>query len=289
MFKKPNPAKRLNLVLIGSICVGEALIMFALPSFGTTSNLLTTFIDVIFLCLITIPLVNWTVTKPMNQYIHDLKSARHTIVVRENQMLAALNALASAKDNETGNHIIRTQQYVKLLGQRLQKMGHHTQILSDEHIERLFKVAPLHDLGKIGIPDYILQKAGKLTESEREIITGHSIIGESILIAAQSEDVEEDLIFTAIKVAGSHHEKWDGSGYPRNLIGENIPIEARIMAVADVFDSLISDRPYKKAWTVDDSYQYIINGSGTAFDPIVIEAFIAERQNFEAIVNSIPS
>ena len=289
MFKKPNPAKRLNLVLIGSICVGEALIMFALPSFGTTSNLLTTFIDVIFLCLITIPLVNWTVTKPMNQYIHDLKSARHTIVVRENQMLAALNALASAKDNETGNHIIRTQQYVKLLGQRLQKMGHHTQILSDEHIERLFKVAPLHDLGKIGIPDYILQKAGKLTESEREIITGHSMIGESILIAAQSEDVEEDLIFTAIKVAGSHHEKWDGSGYPRNLIGENIPIEARIMAVADVFDSLISDRPYKKAWTVDDSYQYIINGSGTAFDPIVIEAFIAERQNFEAIVNSIPS
>lgn len=289
MFKKPNPAKRLNLVLIGSICVGEALIMFALPSFGTGSNLLTTSIDVILLCLITIPLVNWTVTKPMNQYIHDLKSAKHTIVVRENQMLAALNALASAKDNETGNHIIRTQQYVKLLGQRLQKMGHHTQILSDEHIERLFKVAPLHDLGKIGIPDYILQKAGKLTESEREIITGHSMIGESILIAAQSEDVEEDLIFTAIKVAGSHHEKWDGSGYPRNLIGENIPIEARIMAVADVFDSLISDRPYKKAWTVDDSYQYIINGSGTAFDPIVIEAFIAERQNFEVIVNSIPS
>jgi len=271
MFNKTNPIKRLNLVLIVSICLGEALIMFLLPLFETLSTALVVALDVTLLLLIMIPVVKWSVTEPMNKYLHDLESANHTILVRENQMLGALNALASANDNETGNHIIRTQQYVRLLAQRLKMMGYHREILTDEHIERLFKVAPLHDLGKIGIPNEILNKAGKLTADERELINQHSMIGESILLAAQSDSGELDLIATALKITGYHHERWDGSGYPRKLIGESIPIEARIMAVADVFDALVSGRPYKKAWTTNDAYKEIVAKGGIAFDPIVIE------------------
>jgi HD-GYP domain-containing protein (c-di-GMP phosphodiesterase class II) len=285
MTKKYNPIKRLNFVLIASICIGEALIMFVLPSFGELSHLGSVVLDVFLLTLITIPLVKWAVTKPMKRYLDDLVSAQHTIAVREDQMLTALNALAKAKDNETGSHIIRTQKYVGLLANRLKNMGHHSQTLTEEHIERLIKVAPLHDLGKVGIPDHILNKEGRFTAEEKELMNSHPLIGESILAASQSEDQEMELISTAIKVAGYHHEKWDGSGYPRNLRGEDIPIEARIMTVADVYDALISDRPYKKGWTIEEAYIEIINNSGTAYDPIVVEAFIAERESFEDVAN----
>ena len=283
MTTKYNPIKRLNFVLIASICISEALIMFVLPSFGSLSHLGSVILDVILLTLIIIPVVQWAVTKPMKKYLDDLVSAQHTISVREDQMLTALNALAKAKDNETGSHIIRTQKYVGLLANRLKSMGHHSQTLTEEHIERLIKVAPLHDLGKVGIPDHILNKEGRFTAEERELMNSHPLIGESILAASQSEEHEMGLISTAIKVAGYHHEKWDGSGYPRNLQGEAIPIEARIMAVADVFDALISDRPYKKAWTIEEAYEEITNNSGITYDPVVVEAFIAERQNFEEV------
>jgi len=111
----------------------------------------------------------------------------------------------------------------------------------------------------------------------------HPMIGETILAASQSADVDNELISTAMKVAGAHHEKWDGTGYPRQLQGEQIPIEARIMSVADVFDALVSDRPYKKGWSIDDAYQEIVSHKGSAFDPVVIDAFIAERKGFEKI------
>jgi HD-GYP domain-containing protein (c-di-GMP phosphodiesterase class II) len=283
MTKKYNPIKRLNFVLIASICIGEALIMIVLPSFDALSQLGAVVLDVILLMLITIPVVKWAVTKPMQKYLDDLVAAQHTIAIREDQMLIALNALAKAKDNETGGHIIRTQKYVGLLANRLKSMGYHSQTLTEEHIERLIKVAPLHDLGKVGIPDHILNKEGRFTAEERELMNSHPMIGESILAASQSEENEMGLISTAIKVAGYHHEKWDGSGYPRNLQGEDIPIEARIMTVADVFDALISDRPYKKGWTIEEAYTEIINNSGIAYDPIVVEAFIAERQSFEEV------
>ena len=259
--------------------------MLILPSFGALPGLTTVFLDAVLLSIITVPLVNWLVTHPMQKQIQDLEFAKRKIVVRENQMLSALNSLAAARDNETGSHIIRTQQYVGLLAKRLKSMGHHADTLSDDHIEKLVKAAPLHDLGKVGIPDHILKKSGQLTAEEREIMYGHAMVGENILAAAQSEDVEMGLIAIAMKVAGAHHEKWDGSGYPRKLQGNNIPIEARIMSVADVFDALVSDRPYKKAWTIEDAYIEIVSKSGSAFDPIVVEAFIAERQNFEEIAN----
>ncbi|OWF65939.1 hypothetical protein B6A14_09285 [Polynucleobacter hirudinilacicola] len=287
MRKKYIPIHRLNAVLIVTICAGEALIMLILPSLGTLSNIATVFVDIALLSLITIPVVRWTVTRPMTKYLHDLESAKRKITVREDQMLSALNSLAEAKDNETGSHILRTQQYVKLLAYRLQSMGYCPETLSDEHIEKLVKVAPLHDLGKVGIPDHILKKTGRLTDEEKSLIYSHALIGENILAAAQSEDLEVDLISTAMRVAGAHHEKWDGSGYPRKLHGDNIPIEARIMSVADVFDALVSTRPYKKAWSIEEAYAEIISKSGSDFDPVVVEAFIAERQNFEHITKRV--
>jgi len=281
MPDKYNPIKRLSFVLIASIFLGELLIMLIFPFFGQLHAIAGVLLNVLLLSLITIPAVKFMMIRPAKKYIHDLESAQNTIQVRENQMLGALNALANAKDNATGGHIIRTQQYVRLLAQRVKSMGHHLQTLTDEHIEKLHKVAPLHDIGKVGIPDQILKKMGPLTADEREVMKQHSLIGESILLAAQLEEIEPDLLTTALKIAGCHHEKWDGTGYPRGLSGESIPIEARIMAVADVFESLSSDRPYKKAWTFKESYELIVKGSGTAFDPVVVEAFIAEREGFE--------
>lgn len=283
---KYNPIKRLNFVLIASICVGEALIMFVLPSFGQLSNIVAVILDVTLLTLITIPLVKWVVTRPMKNYIHELESANHTIAAQEEQMLAALNGLARAKDNDTGDHILRTQKYVGLLAKRLQHMGCYPGVLTDHHIQTLVKVAPLHDLGKVGIPDHILNKQGRFTEDERTLMNSHPMIGESILTASQSDEINGALISTAIKVAGAHHERWDGKGYPRQTCGQDIPIEARIMSVADVFDALVSDRPYKKGWSIEDAYQEITSNSGKAFDPKVIEAFVAERTNFEKIASN---
>lgn len=285
MHKKYNPIHRLNFVLVGTICLGEAFIMLILPSLGALSNLATIVVDITLLSLITIPVVRWTVMRPMKKYIHDLESAHYKISANEDQMLSTLNSLAEVKDNETGSHIIRTQQYVKLLANRLQKMKYCSEALSDEHIKRLVKVAPLHDLGKIGIPDQILKKQGRLSDEERQIMYGHALIGENILAVARIDGEEADFISTAMKVAGQHHERWNGKGYPRQLQGENIAIEARIMSVADVFDALVSSRPYKKAWSVEEACNEIQSKSGIDFDPVVVEAFIAERSSFERIAS----
>jgi len=202
----------------------------------------------------------------------------------ENQMLGSLNALALARDNETGNHIIRTQNYVKMLALRLRKMGHYKNELSDEEIELLFKAAPLHDIGKVGIPDHILLKNGGLNDEEWQIMRTHASIGETILSSAEQEfQGDENVIRTAFKIAGGHHEKWDGTGYPRNLSGQDIPLSARIMALADVYDALVSKRVYKKNWSHQDAIKEIVSKKGEHFDPLVVDAFILEEDQFLAI------
>jgi response regulator RpfG family c-di-GMP phosphodiesterase len=202
----------------------------------------------------------------------------------ELQLLASLISLAKARDNETGNHITRTQKYVRVLAMRLRSDGHYTESLSDESVDLLFKVAPLHDIGKIGIPDKILLKNGPLTDEEWVIMKTHTLIGESVLNASGIElDSNHDLIAKAIKVAGGHHEKWDSTGYPRGLRGAAIPLEARIMSLADMYDALISERVYKKAWTHEQSVQEINSKRGTNFDPLIVDAFIAEQDSFREI------
>ena len=202
----------------------------------------------------------------------------------ELQLLASLNALAKARDNETGNHIIRTQNYVKELALRLRVEGHYTESLSDQFIDLLFKAAPLHDIGKIGIPDNILLKNGALTDQEWEIMKTHTLIGESVLSASDVDrESDQDVIAKAIKIAGGHHEKWDGTGYPRGLAGQAIPLAARIMALADMYDALVSERVYKKAWTPEQANKEIISKRGSHFDPLIVDAFIAEQDAFRLI------
>ena len=202
----------------------------------------------------------------------------------EDQFLITLNALASARDNETGNHIIRTQNYVKLIALRLKTEGLYTEYLSDEYIDLIFKASPLHDIGKIGIPDSILLKKGPLNDQEWETMKTHALIGENVLSSSRSTGIDAfDVISIAINIAGGHHERWDGSGYPRQLVGEAIPLEARIMALADVYDALTTERPYKKPWSHEDAYQYILSNQGTQFQPQIVNAFIAEEESFKTV------
>ena len=271
----------LVLSLLVSIGVGEVLIMFFLNRFGPFSPLVEVLLDAGLLTALVAPIVMLFVYKPMRRGLDELKLASTKLSDRENQMLALLNSLALAKDFETGGHVVRTQKYVTILALRLQCMGHFPDELGGSRIETLTKVAPLHDIGKMGIPDVILTKAGKLTDEERKSIEAHTVIGESILSAAEFEEMaDEDLIAIAIKVAGGHHERWDGSGYPRGLMGDDIPVEARIMALADVYDALVSNRPYKCHWTHQQAATEIISMKNTHFDSRVVDAFLMEEANF---------
>ena len=209
--------------------------------------------------------------------------ANSKAVKSERQLLSTLNALALARDNETGNHIIRTQYYVKTLALRLRKMGHYKNELNDGAIELLFKAAPLHDIGKVGIPDHILHKPDPLTEDEWVVMKTHPTIGITVLQSSNDESPEMPVMTIAIQIAGGHHEHWDGCGYPAGLKGLAIPLAARIMSVADMYDALVSKRVYKKEWAHDEAAQEIILNKGVRFDPLVVEAFIAEQVKFQNI------
>jgi putative two-component system response regulator len=177
------------------------------------------------------------------------------------EIIQRLGRAAEYRDNETGLHIMRMSKYSQILA-----LGYG---LPDETAEMILNVAPMHDVGKIGISDSILLKPGPLDAAEWEIMKTHSYIGYKIMNSPKS-----DILKMAAMVAYTHHEKWDGSGYPRGIRGRDIPVFGRIVAIADVFDALISDRPYKKAWSVDQAVREIELNSGTHFDPDLVAVFI---------------
>ncbi len=211
--------------------------------------------------------------------------------MRQNQMIQdvsmrALASLAEARDNETGNHILRTQGYVNVLAQAMAKLPKYADVLTPGIIESYTKAAPLHDIGKVGIPDEILNKPGKLTPEEWTIMRTHARIGaDAIRRAIQDEQDQDGLEFmhVAIEIAHYHHEKWDGSGYPSGLKGESIPLPARMMALADVFDALISRRVYKPAFAVEEAIRIILEGRGSHFDPDVVDAFVSHLEDFRGV------
>jgi putative two-component system response regulator len=186
----------------------------------------------------------------------------------------ALARLAETRDKETGNHLRRTQAYVRALARQLRFHPKFQQFLSDRIIDLMVKSAPLHDIGKVGIPDHILLKEGPLTAAEWEIMKTHTHLGCDALAHAE-QDAENPVEFLALakEITRSHHERWDGSGYPDALAGENIPISARLMAVADVFDALMCRRPYKQPIPPDEVRRMIVSESGRQFDPDITEAF----------------
>ena len=202
----------------------------------------------------------------------------------QNVTILTMASLAETRDNETGNHICRTQHYIKALGERLKKHPRFSHYLTDEMIDLLFKSAPLHDLGKVGIPDRILLKPAQLTEEEFEIMKTHTTLGRDAIQASENRlGLEVDFLRIAKEIAYSHQEKWDGTGYPQGIGGDDIPICARLMAVADVYDALISKRVYKPAFTHDAAVTIMVAGRGTHFDPDVLDAFLALQDEFIAI------
>jgi putative two-component system response regulator len=202
----------------------------------------------------------------------------------QNVTILAMASLAEMRDNETGNHLRRTQGYILALAEHLQRHPHFSLLLTRTNIELIQKSALLHDIGKVGIPDAILLKPGKLTLEEFEIMKIHTVLGRIAIENAEREiGRSAPFLNFAKEIAGSHQEKWDGSGYPEGLVGEQIPISARLMAVADVYDALVSERPYKKSMTHEQAAKIIINGRGKHFDPDIVDAFIVLQENFKEI------
>ncbi|WP_024953626.1 CHASE2 domain-containing protein [Sulfurospirillum arcachonense] len=195
--------------------------------------------------------------------------------------------VAETRDTDTGAHIQRTKKYMVLLAKYLCKKSIYKDTVNQDFIDLLYRAAPLHDIGKVGIPDSILQKPGKFTDEEFIIMKKHSEIGKNIIQNAMKNNEKNRFLKIAYNIAYYHHEKWDGSGYPCSLKGSEIPLEARIMAIADVYDALISRRCYKLSFSYDDSENIIINGSGTHFDPILVEAFVVLKEKFKKIAESI--
>lgn len=198
--------------------------------------------------------------------------------------IRALAHLAETRDPETGFHIHRTQGYMQVLAIRLREHPRFADFLSEANIDMLVKSAPLHDIGKVGIPDSILLKSGKLTLEEWEIMKTHAKLGADAIEHAQT-DAAQPVVFLnlAKEIARWHHEKWDGSGYPDGLLGDAIPIPARLMALADVFDALISPRVYKPALPFSRAKEIIAEGRGQHFDPDVADVFLSGYDEFVAI------
>lgn len=214
----------------------------------------------------------------------ELKSALREISMTQDATIVALSSLAEARDIETGQHIQRTQRYVRTLAEQLAKMPRFAEVLPPDTIEMMAKSAPLHDIGKVAIPDRILLKPGRLDLDEFEVMKTHTEHGrKAIQMAEASMGGSNTFLRHALDIAHAHHERWDGMGYPQGLAGEEIPLSARLMALADIYDALISKRVYKPAIPHDEAVQMIVGQRGLHLDPDVVDAFSAISPHFAAI------
>jgi putative two-component system response regulator len=213
-----------------------------------------------------------------------VRERTQALVETQDATIYAMSALAETRDNETGNHIRRTQHYVRALAQALQALPDFQAELSDEVIDLLYKSAPLHDIGKVGIPDRVLLKPGKLDPDEWVIMKKHVDYGRDAIRVAESQmHGDSSFLRLAREIAYGHHEKWDGTGYPQGLVGDAIPLSARLMAVADVYDALISRRVYKPPFSHEVAVGMIVEGRGRHFDPRIVDVFVGMAEQFKEI------
>jgi putative two-component system response regulator len=213
-----------------------------------------------------------------------VKARTAELVQMRDAVIHAMASLAETRDNETGNHIRRTQGYVAAVAKALRHHARFRDLLTDANIELLHKSAPMHDIGKVGVPDRILLKPGKLDPDEWEIMKMHTVYGRDAIQEVERYVGHSDgFLRFAREIAYSHQEKWDGSGYPEGLAGDAIPVSARLMAVADVYDALVNKRCYKPAMSHGEAMAIMTNGRGSHFDPDVLDAFVAIEDEVQAI------
>lgn len=236
--------------------------------------------------------------KDQNAFLESEVARRmHDNELTQNASLHALAILAETRDSDTGNHLYRTQAYVQILVEALRSHPRYHALLPDEQLKLIVRAAPLHDIGKVGIPDHILRKPGRFTPEEFEIMKTHSRIGADSIAAAMQRVRDADhsiypndgtplaFLDVARQIARSHHERWDGNGYPDRLQGEAIPLAGRIMALADVFDALTSKRVYKESLAVDEAMDIIASEQGQHFDPSLVEVFLGLHSEFADIAH----
>ncbi len=234
-------------------------------------------LPIIFICVIFLVAIIFSKNKKEKEALKkDLVRSLHSSAT-------SMALVANTHDQETGEHLIRTKKYVKLLAVELYKKGLYPESITPHKIELISEAAPLHDIGKVGISDSILKKPGKLTIDEFEIMKTHSKLGADIITQSLAYYEHNPLLEIAHNIALYHHERWDGKGYPKGLKENEIPIEAQLMSIADVYDALISKRRYKEAFTYEKAESIIISERGKAFSPILVDIFIEQKENFKAI------
>lgn len=228
--------------------------------------------------------------KDRNEWLErEVSSRTEEISALQEAVVYAVASIVETRDKDTGGHVLRTQHYVRALAKHLCDHPCFAEYLSGRTIDMLFKSAPIHDIGKVGIPDSILNKPGKLTAEEIEVMRQHPQIGERALCRAEEHAGKHfDFLDLAKEITLSHHERWDGGGYPERLQGEAIPISARLMALADVYDVVTSRRVYKEAKTHEQAVDIISRGRNTDFDPAVVDAFLACQDEFKKIAQNFP-
>ena len=250
-------AKRLtffSILLVGSFCIGLTYLLGR--NFATTAQ------------------------KNEKQLQTEVENRGHDLVKTKSAIIFGLAKLAESRDTDTGEHLERIRKYVMILATDLSASSEE---IDEEYIQNLGLASSLHDIGKVGIPDAILLKPGRLTQQEREVMELHAAMGGECLEAIGGRLGNNDFLEMAREVAFWHHERWDGTGYPHKLDSTSIPLSARIVSVADVYDALTSRRPYKDPMSHEKSREIIVNGSGSQFDPKIVEAFLRHQEEFQAV------
>ena len=269
-------------------------------SFQEYLAILTDSINIILFIIITKILLynskvkNYVNTHMINSLNNELQNYSHnleemvnkrtaTIVELKNAIMETIADLVERRDDTTGGHISRTSSYLKIVIGLMLKQGLYRNQTESWNIDQMVLSAQLHDVGKIAIDDSILRKPAKLDEDEFEKMKKHTIFGGEIIKEIQEKTTESEFLNYAYVFAVYHHEKWDGSGYPYGIAGENIPLPARLMAIIDVYDALLSERPYKKAFSHEEAIKIIKDGKGSHFDPDLVEIFISASKQFRRL------
>jgi HD-GYP domain-containing protein (c-di-GMP phosphodiesterase class II) len=219
------------------------------------------------------------------RYAEEVHQKGDQLANMQNGLIYILADLVESRDKCTGDHVKKTAAYVKLILQLLKEDGVYSDVVNDDYIKDVCNSAPLHDVGKIKVSDVILNKPARLTDEEYEQMKKHTTEGKTIIESAMALSKDAGYLSEALNLATYHHEKWDGTGYPVGMKGEEIPLSARIMAVSDVFDALVSTRSYKKPFTFEEAMKIIVDGSGTHFDPKIVKVFAENADKVKEIAD----